>query len=626
MTPTAETVSFQAETQKVLDLVIHSLYSHKEIFLRELISNASDALDKLRVEALQHAEWNVDPDELEIHLATSEEPRLLVVTDNGIGMSRDEVVDNLGTIAKSGTKAFLEALAEAKDAGTKAPELIGQFGVGFYSAFMVADEIVVETRRAGEERGTRWVSQGGGTYTIEAIEKPERGTTITLHLKPVEGDDAQDFTQEWTLREIVRKYSDFLEYPIKMEVTKEEEQKVETLNSQKPLWTRPKSEITQEQYAEFYRHVARDFGEPLDTIHFRAEGVAEYTALLFLPKRRPMDLFSPEGAKCRVNLYVKRVFIMDDCEELLPVWLRFVRGVVDSQDLPLNISRETLQHNRQLAQMRARLTKKVLESLTKLAKNDREAYVAFWEEFGEVLKEGLYYGGAGTDELAKIALFESSKSETPVTLPELLERKPVAQRSIYVAVAKDRETALRSPHLEAFTKRGFEVLFLTSPVDEFVLQRFTEFDGVKIERIDQGTFDLEDEDEPERDAKEQELAELPDKIQAELADRVEAVRFTNRLTDSPACLVEPEHALSPELRRMLAQSGQDLPPEKHILELNAKHPLVQRIHALIGEKKADERFVEACALLLGQAELAAGRQPSDPTRFSKLLVDLMLRD
>lgn len=625
MSTTVETVAFQAETKKVLDLVIHSLYSNKEIFLRELLSNSSDALDKLRVESLKNADWNVDPDSLEIHLATSEEPRLLVISDNGIGMSRDEVVENLGTIAKSGTQGFLEALSKSKE--SSAPELIGQFGVGFYSAFMVADTVVVETRRAGEESGTRWTSDGGGTFTVEEIEKPDRGTTITLTLKPV-GDDEEDkdFTRDWIVRDVVKTYSDFLEYPIKMEVAKGEETEVETLNSQRPLWTKPKSEIEDEEYAKFYNHVSRDWNEPLETIHFSVEGTSEYTALLYLPKQRPMDLFSPDGAKCRVSLYVKRVFIMDDCEELLPSWLRFVRGVVDSQDLPLNISRETLQHNRQMSQIRSRLTKKVVDAMVRLAKDRREEWVEFWKSFGDVMKESLYYGGDGSDELAKIALFETSAGEELVSLPELLERKPVAQSSIFVLVAPDRETAERSPHLEAYLARGFEVLFLTSPVDEFVLQRFTEFDGVKLVRIDQGEFELDDDTEgkADREAKEAQFEALPESVRKQLAEVIEDVRFTSRLTESPACLVDAPNSLSPQLRRMLEDSGQEVPPEKRILELNAAHPLVAKLEELSGEAADHERFDDYCSLLLGQAELGAGLQLSDPTRFAKLVNELML--
>ncbi len=622
MPSTVDTIPFQAETKELLHLVIHSLYTHKEIFLRELISNASDALDKLRVEGLTRSELLEGAGELGIHLATDPEAKLLFVIDNGIGMSRDEVIENVGTIARSGTKRFLDALKEAKK-GPQAPELIGQFGVGFYSAFMVAEEVTLETRKAGEEKGTRWISQGQGEYTVEEIDKPTNGTTITLRLKDPEGEDGQDFTQEWVLREIVKRYSDFIEYPIAMEVGSGDDKKVEVLNSRKPLWSRPKAEIEASEYNEFYKHVSRDWNDPLETIHLRVEGTAEYTALLYLPKKRPMDFFDPQQAKSKIQLYVKRVFIMGDCDELLPGWMRFVRGVVDSSDLPLNISRETLQHNRQMGQIKKRLTKKVIDVLGDLLAKRREDYLEFWKSFGPVLKEGIYFEDEHRDSVAKLALFASSKGEDLRGLAEYVEEMPVKQKEIYVLVAPDLETARRSPLLEAFAARNYEVLLLTDPVDDFVLQRLTEFQGKTIRQIEKGDVELDDaDDKAERDEKEKELEPVLEAVRKELADKVEEVRFSKRLTTSPACLVSSDGELSSQMRRFLRDTGQSEPAKKRILELNAKHPLVAKMQTM--SKDDFGRFAKVCELLWGQALLQEGSQPEDTQRFATLLTELLL--
>ncbi len=629
MSPNAETVTFQAETKEILHLVIHSLYTHKEIFLRELISNASDALDKLRVEALVDSEMSVDDAGLRIRLEVDPEARVLRVIDTGIGMTREEVVENIGTIARSGTRGFLEAMREAEEKKASLPELIGQFGVGFYSSFIVADRVDIETRRAGEAGGTRWSSDGEGEYTIEDVDRPESGTTVTLHLKPAEESEegGQDFTKEWILREVVKRYSDFIEYPIEMESGEGDDRKVDVLNSRKPLWTRPKSEIEESEYAEFYRHIGHDWNDPLETIHFRAEGTLEYTALLYLPKERPLDLFDPNQARSRVHLYVKRVFIMSDCEELMPPWLRFVRGVVDSADLPLNISRETLQHNRQMGQIRNRLTTKVLDALSGMLEDRRDDYREFWKAFGSVLKEGVYYDDERREEVARIALFSSSTEEEPTTLPEYVERMPVKQTEIYVLLAPELETARRSPHLETFTSKGYEVLFLTDPVDEFVLQRLGELDGRKIRQIDKGEVDIDDEGEKEeREAREKDLEPLLEAVRKELADHVEAVRFSSRLTESPACLVAGEHDPGPALRRMMQEAGHEAPPAKRILELNAGHPLVETLQALSGDDAKYARFGEYCELVLGQALVAEGSAPPDPARFTKLVAGLMVAE
>jgi molecular chaperone HtpG len=623
-----ENFTFQAETRELLDLVIHSLYTHKEIFLRELISNASDALDRLRFEALQQSEPAADTSGLRIRLEVDPEKRILEIDDNGIGMSRQEIVDNLGTIASSGTRGFLEALKAKQDAAAALPELIGQFGVGFYSAFMIADRVEVETKRAGEEKGVRWTSDGKGEYALEDIDKAECGTTVVLHLKDASGEEgALDFTQDHVLRGVVKRYSDFIEYPIELETGEGEDAKVETLNSMKPLWTRPRSDVEDSEYVEFYKHLTHDWHDPLETIHFRVEGTAEYSALLYLPEQRPLDLFDPNQAKSRVHLYVKRVFIMEDCEGLMPVWLRFVRGVVDSSDLPLNVSRETLQHNRQLGQIKKRLTRKVLDTLAGILKDRRADYGGFWNAFGPVLKEGLYYDDENREELAKLALFASTAGDETTTLPEYLERMPVKQEEIYVLLAPDLASARRSPHLERFAEKGFEVLFLTDPVDEFVLQRFTEFGERKLRRIDRGELDLEEEEEKEeREAKEKELAPLLEAVRKELAEGVEEVRFSNRLTDSPACLVASEGELTPQMRRMLREQGQDVPEPKRVLELNACHPVVSRLEELSGDDADHARFAETCELLLGTALVTEGASPPDPTRYAKLVTDLLIAD
>ena len=627
-----ETISFQADTSELLDLVVHSLYTHKEIFLREVISNASDALDRLRFEALRDTELGADTAGLRVRLEVDAEKRILEIDDNGIGMTRQEVIDNIGTIASSGTKGFLAAMREKKDAGTAAsvtelPELIGQFGVGFYSVFMVADTVEVETKRAGEAKGVRWTSQGTGEYSIEEIDRQDCGTTVVLHLKDVDPDieGDRDYAAEWVLRDIVKRYSDFIEYPIEIETGEGDEAKIEVINSQKPLWSRPKSEIEESEYTEFYKHLTHDWREPLETIHFKVEGTIEYAALLYIPSERPMDLFDPKQAKSRVHLYVRRVFIMEDCEELMPVWLRFVRGVVDSADLPLNVSRETLQSGRQMAQIKKRLARKVLDTLGTLQKDRREDFAKFWAAFGQVLKEGLYYDDEHRDEVARLALFDSSAGDEPTTLPEYVERMPVKQKDIYVLVAPDLETARRSPHLETFASKKLEVLLMTDPVDEFVLQRFTEFDEHAIKRIDRGELDLEDEGEKsEREAKEKELEPMLEAVRKELAENVEAVRFSSRLTDSPACLVGGENDLTPQLRRMLAESGQAVPAPKVTLELNASHPIIEQLATLQADEAAYSRFANTCELLLGTALVTSGDSPSDPTRFAQLVTELML--
>ncbi len=639
MTSATETRSFQAETKQLLELMIHSLYTHKEIFLRELISNASDALDKLRFAALTSPELTGDDSRLRIRLEVDPATRAVVIDDNGIGMTRDEVIENLGTIAKSGTKAFSEQLRAAKEkSGAELPELIGQFGVGFYSAFMVAEKVVVETSRPDSTAGVRWTSTGDGEYELEEMEVEGRGTRITLYLRPEpeeKEDGWQDFTQEWTLREVVKRYSDFVEYPIEMDVEREEREsedaeptkviKTETLNSMKPLWTRAKESIEPEEYAQFYKHLSHDWNDPLETIHFRAEGTSEYTALLYLPKQKGMDLFDPSRAKSKISLYIKRVFVMSECEELLPPWLRFVAGLVDSADLPLNVSRETLQHNRQIGQIEKRLVRKVLDTFELMLSKDREGYEDFWGHFGGVIKEGLYNDDKHRDAIAKVSLFYSTVGQARVTLGEYVERMKAGQEAIYYISAQDRATAEGSPHLEALRDKGYEVLFLVDHVDEFVVQRFTEFDGKPLKSLDRGEVDLEDEDaKKEREKSQEEFKEVLEAAQKSLDEYVKEVRFSSRLKDSPAVLVTDEHGMSPQLERMLRESGQDVPAQKRILELNASHPVLERLKSLHSETGEAENFDGFLELLYGQALLAEGETPPDPARFAKLVTELLV--
>lgn len=633
MTSTTQTLTFEAEVQRVLDLVIHSLYTHREIFLRELISNASDALDKLRFESLQRPEVLEPGEELEIRLEPDRARRVLAVRDNGIGMDRDDLIANLGRIAGSGTRRFLETLAAAE--GARSPELIGQFGVGFYSSFMVAERVVVETRKAGEARGWRWSSSGDGRYTIEEAADLSRGTRVALHLK-AEDELDRDYLDEFTLRSLVKRYSDFIEHPIRMEVSAlergpepaaepREERRLETLNSRRPLWARPKDEIEPHEYHEFYRHLTHDTAEPARIVHFKAEGALEYTALLFVPAERPFDLFEPTAQRSRVALHVRRVLVMSECEDLLPPWLRFVRGVVDALDLPLNVSRETLQDNPHVRKMRERLVTKVLQSLAELQQEDREAYERLWRVHGPLLKEGIAMGEDREGRLAKLVLSESSASEVPTTLDEYVQRMPVAQPAIFVLTGPDRRTLRASPLLEAYQARGYEVLLLSDPVDEWVLDRLREFEGKPLRAIDSGEDALADE------AARGQLAEaarahegLLTALAERLGEGVSEVRLTGRLAHSPAALVTPEGGLRPHLARLLRARELEVPPERRVLELNPAHPLFERLCELWAKEGSGERFGQFAELLHGQALLAEGSPLPDPARFARLVADLML--
>ncbi len=620
-----ETMGFQAEVKQLLQLMIHSLYSNREIFLRELISNASDACDKLRFEGLHNAALFENDSGMAIRIAYDKAARTLTVSDNGVGMSRDEVINNLGTIAKSGTREFFSRLSgdQQKDA-----HLIGQFGVGFYSSFIVADKVTVLTRRAGEnaDQGVRWESDGGGEFSIEMVEKQSRGTEITLHLR----DGQDDLLEGYKLRGIVRKYSNHIVQPIlmKKEEWKDDKQQItdedETVNQASALWARSKNEISDEQYKEFYKHVGHDYDDPLAWTHARVEGRQEYTQLLYIPAHAPFDMWDRQ-ARHGVKLYVRRVFIMDDAEQLMPLYLRFVRGVVDSSDLPLNVSREILQESKDIEAIRAGCTKKVLGLLEEMAENDKEKYAKFWGEFGKALKEGVGEDSANKDKIAGLLRFASTHADTSdetVSLKDYIGRMKDGQEKIYYVTAETFNAAKNSPHLEVFRKKGIEVLLMSDRVDEWAMSYLTEFDGKQLASVAKGGLDLGKlEDEAEKQAQEKEAGEfkeLTDKIKTSLAARVKEVRITHRLTDSPACLVADEHDLSGNLARMLKAAGQKAPVSQPILEINPQHPVVLRL------KSEEKRFDDWAAVLFDQALLAEGGQLDDPATFVKRVNQLML--
>ncbi|NBV80874.1 MAG: molecular chaperone HtpG [Burkholderiaceae bacterium] len=631
MTMQKETLGFQAEVKQLLQLMIHSLYSNKEIFLRELISNASDAADKLRFEAINHADWYESDPEIKIQISFNKEARTVTIADNGIGMSRDEVIANLGTIARSGTKEFFSKLSgdDQKDAA-----LIGQFGVGFYSAFIVADNIVVQTRRAGlpASEGVRWESQGAGEFTIETINRPERGTSITLHLR----EEEDDLLSSWKLKSIIRKYSDHISLPIQMqkeewdEGKKEQVQKdeFENINQATALWARPKSELTEEQYKEFYKHISHDFQDPLTYSHNRVEGRSEFTQLLFIPKKAGFDLWD-RNKRNGIKLYVKRVFIMDDAEQLMPTYLRFVSGVIDSADLPLNVSREILQESRDVKAIRESSTKRVLGMLEDLANSEdaskKQQYAEFWQEFGQVLKEGIGEDSGNQERIAKLARFASTHSdsaEQTVSLADYVSRMKEGQDKIYYVTGDSYTAAKNSPHLEIFRKKGVEVLLLSDRVDEWMLSFFPEFEGKSLVSVAKGGLDLgalaDEAEKQEQKETEEQYKDLIERMKKTLDSKVKDVRITFRLTDSPACLVADEHELSGNLLRMLKAAGQQAPDTKPILEINPQHPLVLKL------KYEDKQFDDWATILFDQALLAEGGQLQDPAAFVKRINQMLL--
>ena len=647
-----ETHAFQAETQKLLGLMIHSLYSNKEVFLRELVSNASDALDRRRFEGVKNPTLQAEG-ELAIELVADRPARTLTISDNGIGMSRDEIVAHLGTIARSGT---LEFLKHASEGGGAAPDLIGQFGVGFYASFMVADEVEVVSRRAGETGATRWVSKGAGEYGIEPAEREQAGTTIRLHLKAVDGEAGiADFCDEWVLKQVIRKYSDFVAYPIRLTLIEAAggsdasgaaesaegnagaaaglptRRSLEApLNSMKAIWTRPESEVAADDFNAFYKHITHDPRDPMLRVGTKVEGTFEARALLFVPSQAPYDLYHRERLHNGVQLYVRRVFIMDECRELLPDWLRFVRGVVDAEDLSLNVSREMLQQDRQIQAIRKHLVKKVVERLKKLQQDDREEYEKLWSQFGPVLKEGLLDYAEDRERILDLVLAPSSADETKlVSLAEYVERMPAHQEAIYFIAGPKLDVLRRSPHLEAFKEKGVEVLFFVDPVDEVWLgQGPVDYREKPWKSIGHGEVELgsDDEKEKKKEALEQREADLSDllkTLRSALQDDVKEVRLSGRLKTSAACLVHDEGDISPALEAMLRQAGQAIPVRKPILELNPEHAVIERLQQRFAADPADARIPDAARLLYGQAVLAGGGQLEDPSGFASLVNKLM---
>ena len=634
MNAASETLAFQAETRQLLDIVIHSLYSNKEIFLRELLSNASDALDKLKLEALQnHALLEADP-QLEIELVPDSQARTLTVSDSGIGMTRDELIALIGTIAKSGTRELVQQL-KAASPGDAAASLIGQFGVGFYSAFMVADRVEVVTRKAGADTATRWESTGDGTYTVSEASRFSRGTDVILHLKPVDPENGlADFTSTQVLRTLVKRHSDFVAHPIKLREVKDGVAQWTTLNSMKPIWTQAAAEVSDESYAEFYRHLSHDWLDPLDRLLLKAEGRLEYQALVFLPSKAPFDLYYRDQ-DYGLQLHVRRVLIMDRCRQLLPPFLRFVKGIVDSADLPLNLSREMVQQDRHIAQMRSWLTRKVLDHLAAMQAGRWETYLRFWGEFGTVLKEGV--AAAETehrDRLQKLLLFHSTREGTePTSLADYVSRMPEGQESIYYVTGESRGVAERSPHLEAFRARGYEVLFFVDPIDEFVAQSIQQFDGkplVSVARagVEPGSEAERKAAEDTRKAREPELRPFLAFLEQTLADTIREARVSSRLTTSPACLVTGEHDPSPGLERLLRQASgrEDEATTRRILEVNDGHALVVKLREMHAAAPDDPSLADAAHLLLGAALLAEGTAPPDPAGFASKLTAFMTRE
>jgi molecular chaperone HtpG len=637
---------FQAETKRLLDLMIHSLYTNKEIFLRELISNASDALDRLRFEALTDPMLLEESDKYEIRLDTDKEARTLSVSDTGIGMSRDEVIANIGTIARSGTDELRKGLEVAPTA-QMAADLIGRFGVGFYSSFMVADKVVLTTRRAGETTATRWESTADGAYLLSEAELDRRGTTVTLYLKQADPEiGIEDFTDQWALSRIVRKYSDFVTYPIIGKYIREEtgndgslahESKSTTviedkiLNSMKPIWSRPQAEVSESEYADFYRHISNDWTPPFKTVSLKAEGTIEYQALLFIPERAPYDLFY-HGYQGGLRLYAKRVMVMENCADLLPGYLRFVKGVVDSADLPLNISRQTLQQDRHVTQIRKWLTKKVLDALAGQFEKDYDNYLKFWGQFGRALKEGASSDYENRERILSLLLFQSSAdSEKLTTLKDYVERMKEGQDEIYYLNGESRGVVENSPHLEAFKERGYEVLYLTEPVDELLVQSLWDYEGKKLKSAGKGALKLGDNQEErekveaELKKKEEEAADLFAAMQKALDEHVKQVRLSGRLVASPACLVGAEMDYSPQMERLLQKGKGGGPRQRRILELNPNHEIFAKLQERFQQDKEDKTIGEYADLLLGYALLAEGSEIPEPAKFNRLVVSLMLK-
>lgn len=629
----AEKFSFQAEVKQVLNLMVHSLYSNREIFLRELVSNASDACDKLRFEALANDSLYDGDSELKIRIELDKDKRTIHISDNGIGMNRDEVIENIGTIARSGTKRFLEAMAEDKKNDS---QLIGQFGVGFYSAFIVADKVTMITRKAGDkaEQGTQWVSDGQGEYTLETVSKEGRGTEVILHLKA----DADEFLEAYKLRSLITRYSDHISFPIQMlkevfsgeEEDKEKEPSLEweTVNDGKALWTMSRTEISDDEYQAFYKHLSHDFGNALTWSHNHVEGNQSYTSLLYIPENAPFDMTLNRDERQGLKLYVKRVFIMDAAEQMLPAYLRFMRGLIDSQDLPLNVSREILQENSLVKSIRSAIVKRTLDMLTKLAKKDSEKYAKFWSAFGEVLKEGVVEDFSNREKIAKLLRFASTHNaddQRTVSLDDYISRMKEGQEKIFFITADSENAARHSPHLEFFNKQGIEVLLMSDRVDEWMMGNFNEYDGKTLQSIAKGDLnldDLEDKDQKDKREKQSEQSkDLLEKIKSILGDKVEDVRVSARLTDSPSCLVLAEQDMAIHMQKLLKQAGHEMPGSKPVLEINPENAVIK----FIDEHKSDDEFSEYAEMLFEQALLSDGGQLDDPAGFVKRMNKLLIK-
>jgi len=638
------TKQFQTEVQQLLDLVIHSLYSNKDIFLRELISNASDAIDKVSFESHSNEALLESDSDWKIKLIPDKEAGTLVIRDNGIGMTMAEVEENIGTIARSGTKAFMQNLKDK--AASDSPELIGQFGVGFYASFMVSDRVTLETRKGGTtpESGCRWESTGDGSYTVEDCTIEKRGTEITLHLK----EEFKQYLDEWKIRSIVKKYSDYIQYPVVMDITRTETPKgvdgeeiegagtidkteEQTLNSMKAIWARPKSEVTEEEYTEFYKHVSHDYDAPFRTIHFSAEGTSEFKALLYLPGKKPFDMMMNDRKK-GLQLYVRRVFISDKCEELIPDYLRFVKGVVDSSDLPLNVSREILQEDVQIKRIQKSLVGKILSTLAEVKEKTFDEYVTFWKEFGQVIKEGMHFDYANKEKLQELMLFESTTTENGAftSLKDYVERMPEGQKEIYYITGSSRETLEQSPHLEMFRAKNYEVLFLTDPVDEWVVQSLTDYNEKPLKAVDRGDISLDSEEEQKekekkREEAQKEFSDLISMISDRLKDKVKEVRFSNRLTDSACCLVADQYGMNANMERIMKAMNQAVPDSKRILELNPDHAILKAMATIHQKDASAAALADYADLLYDQALLTEGSTIKDPLRFTKLVSDLMVK-
>lgn len=632
-----ETLQFKTEVQQLMNLIVNSLYSHQEIFLRELVSNASDALDKLRFKAQTAPEVMGTDADLHIRISANKDERTLEISDNGIGMTYDEVNENIGTIAQSGTAAFMAALEEAKKKETLSPELIGQFGVGFYSAFIVAEKVVLVTKAPGDAKAVRWESTGDGSYTIEETEKEKRGTSITLYLKNINDDD-DDYTDEWTIRRIIKKHSDFVNYPILMNVEKTEPlpadqiikdkdgktigettKKVrvdETLNSMKAIWARDKDDVTDEEHEEFYKHLSHDWNPPLERLHMKFEGTTEYTALLYIPSKAPFDMFYKDR-KNGMHLYCKRVFIMDDCKELMPEYLGFIHGVVDAPDLNLNVSREILQQNRLVTNIRKNLVKKLFDVLTKM---DKEKYDDFFVEFGQAIKSGIPMDFENKDKLSHLVRYKTTKSDGKlVSLKDYIERMKEGQEFIYFITGENLAALMNSPHLEALKEKDYEVLLMTDPVDEWVVQNLTEYEGKKLKSAEKGDLDIEKVD----DSKKEEYSKLFDFIKTKLEDHVKEVKVSTRLKNSVSCLSGDDYGMSAYMEKIMKASGQEMPKQKRVLELNINHPVMAKMKTQFETDTKNSKLDDYCHLFLDMAIISEGGKIDDPADFSKRVGDLM---